>query len=171
VKYAVPDHDVPLSDEWLEPLRVVANTVRHHPAYQFFDEFDFMVMAKALRSSRPHITQYKHIYTRRYLHLDAVGRAYRYVPPTGRGDGRFLEAPSLEWALDALLLWELPWMKSELDLYRFDLPFDERWRLQPRFDPRRFLIDEVDPSRHTDMDDPPPDEPSRRLRLLDDDAF
>ena len=134
-------------------------------------------LAKVIRSGRPNISQFKHRYTRRYLHLDLVGRAYRYVPPASvRGHGRFVAAPSLEWALEGLRLWELPWFKPELAQYRFGLSFDEAWRLSPRFDPRRFLVDELGPS--TGYDDWPDDDvpanhspaANRRLRLVRGDA-
>jgi hypothetical protein len=147
MKLEFPAHDVPLDESWLEPLYALGPVVEFNPAYQFFDPYDFMVMAKVIRSGRPNITQFKHRYTRRYLHLDLIGRAYRYIPPPdiSRGSGRFVAAPSIEWALEQLRLWELPWFKAELEQYRFGLPFDEAWRLSPRFDPRRFLADDYGP--------------------------
>ncbi|HVV35247.1 MAG TPA: hypothetical protein VHC63_01505 [Acidimicrobiales bacterium] len=174
MKLEFPGNDSPLDESWLEPLYEVRAVVEFDPAYQFFDPYDFMVMAKVVRSGRPNITQFKHRYTRRYLHLDLVGRAYRYIPPRDitRGSGRFVSAPSLEWALERLQLWELPWFKEELQQYQFGLRFDEAWRLSPQFDPRRFLADDYG-LRDDDEDDWPCDGetvdqggPDRRLRLV-----
>ena len=70
--------------------------------------------------------------TRRYINLDDAGGTSRYVAPADitRGVGRYL-AESLTDALDALELWELPWMKPGLEAFRYGLSWDERWVLHP----------------------------------------
>lgn len=117
-----PDDDVtvPLHASWTDPLDAVSRVLRHGdgvPSDEFFDCHDFMVMARVCRSSLPNIVLYKHCYTRRYINLDAVGHAYRYVAPksiTSDRPGQYRAHRDLRGAVAELGLWELPWMKPGL---------------------------------------------------------
>ena len=132
-----PEPDQPVGPEWWAPLERIADQIRHEPRYQFFSIGDFMLMGKEVCAGRPDVYLYKHSFTRRYLNLDADGRPYAYVAPRrGTGDGRYDEVSDLRDALDHLGLWELPWMKRELEKYRFGLSWDQRWMLHPDADPR-----------------------------------
>ena len=129
----LPPPDGPLDPSWWAPLEGVARLVVGEPAYQFFDLGDFMLMARLVRPPRPAITLYKHYWTRRYLNLDDAGHAYRYIAPReySTSNGRYVAHRNLKDALDHLRLWELPWMKSSLDAYRFGRTWEERWALHP----------------------------------------
>ncbi len=131
-----PLSEAPFDPSWWAPLDVVARLVQGNRRYRFFDVNDFMIMCRVVRSPRPSIFLYKHYYTRRYLNLDdEEGRAYRYSPPKcDRGDGRYVAQRDLGSALDHLELWELPWMKSELEEHQGGLSWEERWRLHPDFE-------------------------------------
>lgn len=151
MRLVFPPYDGPLSDDWTRPLEAVARTIAGVRRYRFFDLGDFMIMAQVRRRDRPDLHLYKHVHTRRYLNLDAAGHAYRYVSPrtvASKSSGRYLAHKDLRAALDHLELWLLPWMKPGLEEYRFGVPFEHRWILEP---------DEVG-----DADD---DELSRRARL------
>ena len=133
-----PEGDGPLDESWTAPLDHLAAIARNDPRYQFFDVADMMIMCKIVRSSRPDVIEYKHYFTRRTIHLDVDACPYRYVPPRegAKGDGRFVVHKDILRALDQLDTWELPWMKPELEKYRFGRTWDERWDLHPDFDPR-----------------------------------
>ena len=133
MRYFFPPEDQPLDDSWWRPLERVAQGVAEHPRYRFFALSDFMMMGGVNRAPRPRLTLYKHCDTRRYLNLDDAGLAYRYIPPRGasRGSGRYIVHRDLEEALDALDLWELPWMKPGLEAHRGGLSWDDRWMLHP----------------------------------------
>ena len=151
MRLVFPPYDGPLSDDWTRPLEAVARTIADVRRYRFFDLGDFMIMAQVRRRDRPDLYLYKHVYTRRYLTLDAGGHAYRYVSPRtfdSKFKGRYVAHKDPRRALDHLELWLLPWMKPGLEEYRFGVPFEHRWILEP---------DEVG-----DADD---DELSRRARL------
>ncbi len=125
-----PDPDGPLSSEWTAPMETVARVVTGDPRYRFFDPDDFMVMVRLVRTPRPAIVGYKHLYTRGYLHLDVAGGAYRFVAAKDLGrSGRHLRQP-LDEAIRALALYELPWMKPGLELERRGLRWEERWLLR-----------------------------------------
>lgn len=122
-----------LDPAWWAPLEGVARLVAGVPAYQFFDVDDFMVMVRLVRPPRPAITLYKHRHTRRYLNLDDAGHAYRFIPPRddSKSNGRYVAHRDLREALDHLRVWELPWMKSGLEAYRFGRSWEDRWALHP----------------------------------------
>jgi len=129
VKYSFPDPDAPLAPEWKAPLAAVGRAVAVDRRCRFFDPDDFMIMGRAeRRSPRPGIVLYKHIFTRRYLNLDDGGHAYRYIAT--KGAGRYVAHRSLDDALRALALYDLPWMKPGLELERRGLRWDGRWRLK-----------------------------------------
>ena len=71
---------------------------------------------------------FKHVDTRRYLNLDVDGAAYRYDD----GDGTYVRHETLRDAVDALGLWELPWLRPELAAHRRGRTWDQRWELHPR---------------------------------------
>ena len=98
----------------------------------FFDIDDFMHMSWC-HETLPHgLMLYKHRDTRRYLNLDACGQAYRWVPsPLDeiRDHGRYEPHACLRDALDHLGLWELPWMRSELDAFTSGVSYDDRFSI------------------------------------------
>jgi hypothetical protein len=122
----------PIDPGWWAPLEAVARVSAGQPHYAFFDPADFMLMGRIVRRSpRADLLLYKHWYTRRYLNLDQAGHAYRFVPPRAlHRSGRYLHHGSLADALDALGLWELPWMKPSLGHLRGGLSWHERSRLR-----------------------------------------
>lgn len=134
----LPAGDGPLDESWTRPLVVVAALVRDNPRYQFFDVTDFMIMCKVVRSGRADIIVYKNRHTRGSVHLDRNAVGYRYIPPRdgARGNGRYVVAKNVNEVLDDLGLWELPWLKPGLELYRFGRSWDDRWSLHPDVDPR-----------------------------------
>jgi hypothetical protein len=137
----LPPDEGPLDASWREPLSAVARAIVGQHRYRFFDLSDFMIMAKVVRRPRPTLVLYKHYYTRRYINLDAGAHAYRYSAPRDLSrPGRYLPYRTLTAALDALVLWELPWMKPGLEEHRFERTWDERWDLHPDWD----AVDEDD---------------------------
>jgi len=133
VRFLFPPEDQPLDQSWWRPLEQVAQSVAGRPRYRFFDLSDFMMMCGINRAPRPRLILYKHSYTRRYLNLDDAGLAYRYIAPreTSSGSGRYLVHRTMEEALEALALWELPWMKPELEAHTGGLSWEDRWMLRP----------------------------------------
>jgi hypothetical protein len=131
-----PTGDGPLDPSWWAPLESVARVVEGRSRYRFFDADHFMVMVRLGRRGRPDLTLYKHVFTRRYLNLDDAGHAYRYIAPRDemKGDGRYVAHRNLRDALDHLRLWELPWMKSGLEPFRYGRTWEERWALHPDAD-------------------------------------
>ena len=128
-----PDDDLPLAPEWWAPLQEVVQSVAGVERHRFLAIEDFMMMARIRRSPRPSITLYKHVFTRRYLNVDASGQTYRYIArrdPLSPSMGRYVRSRSLDDALDSLRLWELPWMKAGLELERCGLDWDERHQLR-----------------------------------------
>ena len=102
--------------------------------YQLFELGHFMIMGKVLRRPRPYLVLYKPSWTRRYLNLDAEGHPYRYFPPkdlASTRSGQYRIHRDLPTAMDLLRLWELPWMKPDLDEHRYGLTASERWVLDP----------------------------------------
>lgn len=131
-RFEFPPDDRPIDPSWWVPLEHLAAAIAVVPRYRFFDLDDFMLMAKLKRSGgRADLLMYKHHHTRRHLNLDGAGNAYRYVPPRSpQGSGRHLRHERLCDALDALALWELPWMKEGLEAERLGLPWEGRWRVR-----------------------------------------
>lgn len=134
MRLVFPSDHVPLSEDWIRPLQAVARSIAGVRRYRFFDLDDFMIMAQIRRRERPDLHLYKHVYTRRYLNLDAAGHAYRYVSPRSfdsKFKGRYVAHKDPRRALDHLELWLLPWMKHGLEEFRFGVPFEHRWILDP----------------------------------------
>lgn len=124
-----PPEGQPLDPSWWAPLEAVGRVIADDPRHRFFDVADFMLMAKLKRRTpQPDLLLYKHFFTRHYLNLDDAGNAYRYVPPRHltSGSGRYLRHRDLHTALDALTLWELPWMKEGLEHHRQGMRWEER---------------------------------------------
>jgi len=124
----------PIDPSWWAPLEAVGRAVAATPRYRFFDVDDFMLMCGLDRRPRPRLLLYKHRLTRRYLNLDDAGHAYRYIAPRSlesKSSGRYVGHRDLRIALDALDLWELPWMKPGLEQFQQGLSWDERWLLHP----------------------------------------
>ena len=126
----------PLDDSWLEPLRLVQKSLLHKfrpVSHDFFRIYHFMVMAKLVRSGYPDMLIYKHQFTRRPLHVDHELQAYLYVPPRdlhSDEQAQYLPYDSLREAVDALNLWELPWMTEEFHPYRFGVTWEQRWSVR-----------------------------------------
>jgi len=106
------------------PLRLVAEALRASavPADAFFDPDDFMLVSWAIVDCPAHVKVFKHVDTRRYLHLDVDGNAYR-----ADGAGGFVRHATLRDAVDALGLWELPWLRPELAAHRRGVTWEQRW--------------------------------------------
>jgi hypothetical protein len=80
------------------------------------------------RAKRPPIYLHKHRDTRRYLNIDEDGNAYTYLPPRNPDSvarGRYTPHASLVAGVDALHLYELPWMQEELADERHNLPWKQ----------------------------------------------
>jgi len=120
MKYSFPDPDGPLAPEWKAPLERMMAITAGDRRYRWLDPDDLMVMVRLLRPPRPSIVVYKHSYSRRHLNLDDSAQAYRYIPPRrgSKSQGRHDRHRSLDDALKALALYELPWMKPGLELER-----------------------------------------------------
>ncbi len=101
----------------------------------FFDIDDFMHMSWCHDERPQGLMLFKHRDTRRYLNLDARGHAYRYLPaqPNNGDDlGSYEPHACLRDALDHLELWELPWMRSELETFTGGVAYDDRFSLSDR---------------------------------------
>jgi len=94
------------------------------PADAFFDPDDFMVVSWAVVDRPPGVDVFKHIDTRNAINLDTDGVPYRRDGPGG-----WERCATLRDAVDALGLWELPWLRPELAAYRHGRAWDERWEL------------------------------------------
>lgn len=136
-----PSEGEPLDPAWFAPLELVARAIAGDDRSRLFDLddvdldeldlHDFMVMYRIRRRGLPELTAYKHIYTRRYLHLDDAGVAYRYISTPGSSTslGRHVRYRSLRDALIQLRLWELPQLKYGLRATRYGCSPDEPWRV------------------------------------------
>jgi hypothetical protein len=116
------------------PLRLVAQKLRTSsvPADAFFDPDDFMLMSWCVGERPSGVHLFKHVDTRHYLNLDADGVPYRYVPPATDDpddEGSYVRHTSLRDAVDAVGLWELPWMRPELAAHRQGRSWEDRWDL------------------------------------------
>lgn len=134
MRHLFPPDIGPLDDHWIRPLEGVARAIAGVRRYRHFDLDDFMIMAEVVRRPRPDLILYKHYFTRHYLNLDQAGHAYRYVAPRdwrSTRSGRYIAHRDLGTAVDALELWELPWMKPGLEAARYGLDAGERWLLHP----------------------------------------
>jgi len=105
------------------PLRLVAAKLRAStvPADAFFDPDDFMDVSWAIGDRPAGVHVFRHIDTRGVINLDADGVPYR------RDDrGGWLRCATLREAVDALGLWELPWLRPELARHRHGCTWEER---------------------------------------------
>jgi hypothetical protein len=106
------------------PLRLVAAKLRAStvPADAFFDPDDFMVVSWAVGDRPPGVQVFKHVDTRRVINLDADGVPYRRDER-----GTWSRCATVREAVDALALWELPWLRPELAGHRRGRTWEERW--------------------------------------------
>ncbi len=112
--------------DWCAPLHLLDAVVRGKPYVGWFDPVDFMLMDQEERAGRT-INLYKHRRTRHYLHLDNLGKPYG-TPPRPRDSKVFVPYGPIKAlaALDAVGLWELPWMKPELESERRGFSWENR---------------------------------------------
>jgi hypothetical protein len=105
------------------PLRLVAAKLRAStvPADAFFDPDDFMVVSWAVADRPAGVHVFKHVDTRRVINLDADGVPYRRDERGG-----WSRYATLREAVDALDLWELPWLRPELAGHRGGCAWEER---------------------------------------------
>jgi len=108
MKIWYPEDGVPPDPGWWAPLmRFGLATARDGlPA---LDPDEFMFMGRIVRSGRPDLWLYKHIYSRRYANLDDRGTPYRYIPPKdvlrSTSNGRYVlhkDRRSAWWQLELL---------------------------------------------------------------------
>jgi hypothetical protein len=129
-----PPMDGQLDPSWTTPLEMVHRALlgsAHMLSDEFFTPSDFMIMSRIVRTGRPDIQLYKHIYTRRYINVDQSGHTYRYLPPrdlSSKRSGSYRPHRSLRKAVEDLRLWELPWMKPGLESHRGGVTWEDRWR-------------------------------------------
>lgn len=145
MRHEYPERDQPFDPAWIAPLlavdEILAKSLRI--ADSLFDPDNFMIMGWYRRHGRSNIMLYKHRDTRRYLNVDSQGRAYRYVAPRSldsEREGCYRRHLTLRAAIDHVGLWELPWMRDDLDHHRHGFSYDERWELFDRLtadDPKR----------------------------------
>jgi hypothetical protein len=111
------------------PLRRVATQLRAStiPADAFFDPDDFMLISWCTPGRPAGVQVYRHVDTRKRLALDGDGRAYR-CPPADL-DVSWTRHATLRDAIDALDLWEMPWLRPDLAVHREGRSWDERFEL------------------------------------------
>ena len=117
-----------ICDDWCLPLHQVEKAAEALPQAKYFDVNDFMIMMR-LEDEDGAITLFKHIDTRAYLNADEQGRVYQYVPPghDQRHGRRCGYVPTtLVDALEDLRLWELPWMRGELEEGQLGTSWEDR---------------------------------------------
>lgn len=112
--------------DWCGPLHRLDAVVRGKPYVGWFDPIDFMRMDEEERSGRT-IVNYKHRLTRHYLHLDEAGKPWGTPRRTKKSNvivpyGRI----TILAAFDAVAIWELPWMRSDLESERLGFTWDDR---------------------------------------------
>lgn len=84
-----PPHE-PHLFEWWAPLLTASRQARRVRCAWPIHLDEFQLMGRVDRPSRPAIWIYKHVESRRELHLDAEGRPYTFTPtPNAKGSGRF----------------------------------------------------------------------------------
>jgi hypothetical protein len=108
MQFWYPEDDAPPDPGWWAPLMLFGLAMAREglPA---LDPDEFMLMGRIVRSGRPDLWLYKHIYSRRYANLDDRGTPYRYIPPKdvlrSKSDGRYVlhkDPRSAWWQLDLL---------------------------------------------------------------------
>jgi hypothetical protein len=126
---------------WCAPLHLVDRLIAGRSFACYFDTDDFMLMSIERRAKRPAIYLYKHCDTRHYLNVDENGEAYGYRPPRNPESlarGRYNPHANLVAAIDALHLYELPWLNPRFNDEQYCLPWERRfehpiylaWRLR-----------------------------------------
>lgn len=123
--------DLASCGDWCRPIHMVEAAIAGQDFAKYFKVDDFMCMGKLHRSGRLDLIMYKHWHTRRYLNLDAAGHAFRYLPPPpgSRQNGQYRIYADLVVAIDALHLFEMPWLaQSGCELARQGLSWEERWQ-------------------------------------------
>lgn len=85
------DHD--RSTDW-RALEQFAAVMGRHPDLPTVDPDDFMWMGAATFADGRVVHAYKHCDTRRYLHLDEAGHAYRYQATANGGRYLSMETPA-----------------------------------------------------------------------------
>lgn len=133
-------------DDWCKPLHIVEAVVVGKPWAKYFDVDDFMIMSRLVDSGGT-ITHYKHRDTRRYINVGADGTTYAYDERDWeQASSRFGYSATgrLRASVEALGLWELPWLRSELAADRLGLDFDDRWE-HPDAPGRLIVDDEIVP--------------------------
>ena len=124
------EDEVSRCTEWCAPIHKVDEVIRGRDVGKYFVIEDFMCMGKVVDRAHPDLILNKHVYTRRYLNLDADGRAYRYIEPEDIeiDPGTYVLLPSIEVAVDRLELVQMPWMCPQYKRERRGLTYDERWQ-------------------------------------------
>jgi hypothetical protein len=82
------------ADPVWEPLFALGRVCSEALGLPSFDPDDFMYMGKLTSPVAADVHMYKHRWTRRYLNIDGLGHAYRYVP-----------APSIDDDADELAIY------------------------------------------------------------------
>lgn len=134
MRHGYPEEGAPFDPAWIAPLHAVAHALANSTRIvdSFFDPDDFMFMGWYQRTKRSRIMLYKHRDTRRYLNVDETGQTYRYVVPKSdddRDEGTYRRYSSLQVAVDRVGLWELPWMRSELEHHQRGVSWEDRAEL------------------------------------------
>jgi hypothetical protein len=108
------------------PLRLVAATLRASavPADAFFDPDDFMLVSWCGGDRPPGVNVFRHVDTRGVIGVDGNGVPFRRDPDDG-----WKRCTTFREAVDALGLWELPWLRPDLAAHRQGHTWDERWEL------------------------------------------
>jgi hypothetical protein len=117
-------------DDWCKPLHLVEQAIKGKPWAKHFDVDDFMIMSR-FTDSHGTLTHYKHYITRHYINVDTTGTTYTYNDRNcDRADKRhgYSNTQRLRTAVEALGLWELPWMTSGLEADRLGLAYEDRWQ-------------------------------------------
>jgi hypothetical protein len=99
-----PPEDSDSDPAWWRVLLDVAALSRQTDTLPTFAACEFMFMGRE-DGRRRRIWLYKHVATRRYLNVDDLGHAYRYVAPRDLSrDGRYVAYRRLSDALEHLEL-------------------------------------------------------------------
>ena len=125
------EDEVSRCTEWCAPIHKVEAMIRGRDVGKYFVIEDFMCMGKVVdRQAHPDLILNKHVFTRRYLNLDADGRAYRYIEPDDIevSPGTYVLLPSIEVAVDRLELVKMPWMCPQYKRERRGLSVEQRFQ-------------------------------------------
>jgi hypothetical protein len=117
-------------DDWCAPLHIVETALRGKPWAKFFDVDDFMIMSRLVDATGT-VTHYKHYITRSYINVDNFGGTYTYNERHWQQEENrygYSGTQRLRAAVDALGLWELPWMCDKYADERLGLECEDRWK-------------------------------------------